>query len=302
VTMNQHLIDMKQRTLELALELKGKANVSDVRKLKMETEHLAHRDDLTRLIESTNKLRDALGERMDDITERMWGMRNEGESNLTSSTGALETRLQGALRTIESLEGQQRAAASLIARLEKELLSKVTYPEVGTLKREVYSQVQDVQAMLHEEVAAEREKAAALALQVTKLEAALADRATTDVVTDLHQRMDLQSAQLAQAHAALAMRATGDQLAEERRARQGEVAELRALLETKVRVGMIPPARAHYRQSTRRRLARHAPPLFPTRHPLAPAGGHGSRHRAQRPRWHRYKAHRRGAAGAEHRT
>lgn len=235
VSMSHSLAETKQRALDLEIELKEKATTQEMRKMRLELDDRPRKIELRHLIDSTNKLRDSLGDRMDDLTERLWGMRNEGASSLVESTSVLDTKFTSAQRQLEALEAQQRTVGALVARLEKETLSKVSYAEVGGLKKEMFAQLHDVHALLSAEVHVERARTGRLESELAETNLAVAQRATLGMLSAAEARIDAHDGALAEARGALELRATGVELQAEAAARKHEEAQLRGLLQSKVR-------------------------------------------------------------------
>jgi hypothetical protein len=234
LSIGSQLSELKQRAVDMEIGLSERATTNEARKMRIELDDRPRREELKHLIESTNKLRDSFGNRLDDLTERMWGMRNEGASKLSESTNVLGSKVEGTAAQLASLEKQQRSITSLLSKLEKDTLAKVSYSEVGSLKKELFAQLHDVHALLTADLAADRAKLSRTEAELAQTNLALEQRATLKMLSATDARVDTHDTLLALAQHAIAERALAADLLAEVAAREDATRELRALVQTKV--------------------------------------------------------------------
>ena len=224
-------------------ELKGKAASADLRKLALDLEESATKEEIQRIESMIDRVQKEAAQRIDDISERTFSLRRE----MTDKTNSLQAETDATQKRVEDVASRIEEKSSQVSRVlvkaERALATKVSSEELARTRTQHTEQLDELKGLLLTQMGAVRERADESVGGVRRVRAEMEQLALRSEVAPLAELADELRARVDEAALSVEAKADEQRLRHELFKIEGVVDEQSALLNTKA--DAAPTQQAH---------------------------------------------------------
>jgi len=140
-------------------ELSAKASSADLRAVSLELEEQAKREEVQRIQEMVERIQRDAVERIDDLSDRTFTLREEmsdRSTELQAESEAMQLRVEARTEAVETKAGQ---VSMFLVKAEKAIAAKVSTEELERVKRQHEASVEELSSLLLSQMALVHTKA-----------------------------------------------------------------------------------------------------------------------------------------------